>query len=1230
MKKLKLFLAACAAMVTMGVQAQTSPTAGVEVAPGDYYIYNIGSGMYMSKGSSYGTHATVDGAGCVITISGTTDAYALHFAGIDEAKYLGDAGWTDNATSAYTWSFESATVDGYSNVYKIKDNDKGTYLYWANLSAVDWANEVMVGELPATLSNGYFILIPKDTREDISQASTAYPVDVTYLVKDPDIEASVDGLKWSGDFKRQNSAHAGYSGNYMEKWVDSANPLGNFSANQTLSGLPAGSYRLAVAATAERQGQNIDITGTYIFAGSKQTEVSATNTYTVDFTTDGSEVQIGMKTVSTTANWVNFDKVRLYYLGVDKSISGITGADYTTQGSEPMGGHTYVLYNETGKFLYNDGVTPRISSTQATFYTLETTGEEFYIRSDAGLLYKQNNSNWNTWTNGGYGNESKWSSTLVDGKYKLQNHNKAADTHFFAPNSDGENIQCYSDKTNLTGWYFIDVNENKNVAISLLYALQQAEAEYYTPAADSDAKRALGVALNNVFTTYVQASTFTSETYDDGVAAIQAAIDAYFAARFSAVDGTEGGEDITSWLTNPTPTSNGDGWTMSQTPAYDGGKNVAEYWNKSGASLSQTINLPQGYYRLTAIALTRTGMNAPLTVTGATDGALNSMNIATVASSVVNNLAGANTWFNSGYGINELDFYVPTRQDVTISLTADNSRSDYWLVWRSFQLTAVGNAEENLLNLEQYLDDKALTRANALLNNDSYVHVNGTERTDLQNAVTALTEYAGTGTISEKVDERKALKYALVAPYNTMAPNSVCIAYDEYYYQKEVANSLGIDVSSMNVPTTASEATAIAHNLNISLYNKVASDYKFSLNGLIGDFGSWEGTATVNGQAAIPNYLETEHWSGSHHAYYEQASNGWGSDAWTIKYEKKCTLPAGSYVIKVAARSSVDTQSYIKCSATSTQIPLPNVGGAPNRGINTSGVASWSDEDTFANGNIDTDPTGNAPSVGGKGTGWQWRFLPFTLDTETEVTMTFYAEANKKYNWMSIADGELLSVNDVATSVAYDEAETNTIEDVQVANVTMTRNIKAGYNTVCLPFTLTANQVAAAFGTGTEVYAFSENSEDANNATVNFTKGDGSITANVPVLVKATSASTSQTFTGVQVVAADEAVVPGKNFDFVGVYAPINPIPAGDYFIGNGALYKSAGATSMKAFRAYIKAKTAGGSVKMFIDGENVDAIDAINGEAAEQGAIYNIAGQRVNKAQKGIYIVNGKKVIVK
>lgn len=63
--------------------------------------------------------------------------------------------------------------------------------------------------------------------------------------------------------------------------------------------------------------------------------------------------------------------------------------------------------------------------------------------------------------------------------------------------------------------------------------------------------------------------------------------------------------------------------------------------------------------------------------------------------------------------------------------------------------------------------------------------------------------------------------------------------------------------------------------------------------------------------------------------------------------------------------------------------------------------------------------------------------------------------------------------------------------------------------------------------------------------------------------------------------------------------------------------------------RAYIQVPT-GTNVKSFaINLDDTDAIKAIAGES-ENAVIYNLAGQRVNKAQKGIYIVNGKKVLVK
>ena len=244
--------------------------------------------------------------------------------------------------------------------------------------------------------------------------------------------------------------------------------------------------------------------------------------------------------------------------------------------------------------------------------------------------------------------------------------------------------------------------------------------------------------------------------------------------------------------------------------------------------------------------------------------------------------------------------------------------------------------------------------------------------------------------------------------------------------------------------------------------------------------------------------------------------------------------------------------------------------------------------------------------------------------------MTFYAETSKQYNWMSITDGELLSAEDVSEDVAFDESTENTIEDVDVANVTITRAIKEGYNTIVLPFDATANQVAATFGEGTEVYAFSENSEDATEVTVNFNKGDGSITANTPVLVKAPSAISILQFTGVQIKAA-EAKVAGKNFDFVGTFAPISAIAEGDYFIGNGAVYRSEGSTSLNAFRAYIQAKSAGARiVKFFIDGVETTGVEGVVTAKTSNSKIYNLAGQEVKNAQKGLYIVNGKKVVIK
>jgi hypothetical protein len=51
----------------------------------------------------------------------------------------------------------------------------------------------------------------------------------------------------------------------------------------------------------------------------------------------------------------------------------------------------------------------------------------------------------------------------------------------------------------------------------------------------------------------------------------------------------------------------------------------------------------------------------------------------------------------------------------------------------------------------------------------------------------------------------------------------------------------------------------------------------------------------------------------------------------------------------------------------------------------------------------------------------------------------------------------------------------------------------------------------------------------------------------------------------------------------------------------------------------------------MYFGAENpTTGISNVAVEAANNGAIYNLAGQRVMNAQKGLFIINGKKVVMK
>lgn len=323
MRKLKLLIAACALMGASAVNAQ-SWTEGVTVSDGDYYIYNIKSKLFLNRGSSYTTHATVDGAGSIITLTDTGNGYHVHFAGTAEGAGMSTSGaWIDAPTTRAdysTWEFVPATYEGYTNVYKLKAKANDLFLYWAGGNG-QYGNEALTGTENNT--NDYWILIPKDVRESTEGASESNPMDVTYLVKNPDMEGDNNAhdkgtANWSNGFVKQWNGSSMVA-NFLEQWVSSANNLSDYDVNQTLT-LPAGKYCLTMKAAAVKQDSEAVPEGVVIYAGEETTEVSGLDTYSVNFTASGDPVKVGLKVQSCNVNWVRFDEVRLYYMGVDLTL----------------------------------------------------------------------------------------------------------------------------------------------------------------------------------------------------------------------------------------------------------------------------------------------------------------------------------------------------------------------------------------------------------------------------------------------------------------------------------------------------------------------------------------------------------------------------------------------------------------------------------------------------------------------------------------------------------------------------------------------------------------------------------------------------------------------------------------------------------------------------------------------------------------------------------------------
>ena len=158
--------------------------------------------------------------------------------------------------------------------------------------------------------------------------------------------------------------------------------------------------------------------------------------------------------------------------------------------------------------------------------------------------------------------------------------------------------------------------------------------------------------------------------------------------------------------------------------------------------------------------------------------------------------------------------------------------------------------------------------------------------------------------------------------------------------------------------------------------------------------------------------------------------------------------------------------------------------------------------------------------------------------------------------------------------------------------VEVTRNLKAGINSLCLPFyvgeaEISTNCKIATYKNGT-TFTYADHAE-----------------ANVPFLATAVDA------------------------DAVKLYAPQGAEDL--YGINNdGKLQKGSSTATIKSFRAYLTTVSGAGAREITFEDDTTGLTDVSSKTSDGRGECFNLAGQRVAQPTKGLYIVNGRKVVIK
>ena len=255
-----------------------------------------------------------------------------------------------------------------------------------------------------------------------------------------------------------------------------------------------------------------------------------------------------------------------------------------------------------------------------------------------------------------------------------------------------------------------------------------------------------------------------------------------------------------------------------------------------------------------------------------------------------------------------------------------------------------------------------------------------------------------------------------------------------------------------------------------------------------------------------------------------------------------------------------------------------------------------------------------------------------TITVNAPITGNFYLKFEARYGG---GIDNIVGFKLAPQPTLLDQNETNTItagvQDITL-NYVFSKAAGRNYNTIAVPFEITDLSI---FGEGVKAYTL--NSYDETSGNITFTEVE-TLEAGKPYMLHADTPTTETSFAFYNVdvtnVEEGETSISGVTFHANYNYKNAGDITGEWYGVNSttGNVQKAGSTTHLLAFRGYFTFDTTPAKLNVTFVDNNGDATTINASEILNNldGNIYDLQGRKVNNAQKGIYIQNGKKVVIK